>query len=218
MSGKASSWAGREGVAYWSSIWSSPVRCLAIIATTVLVACLAGVTIFAISYPVTSARFPAFEMTYEDMSFTADTRHRHTVVYHLIYESDRNWNQAWVSSTTDDGAGIRTTTNAERLYGPSSSPGYHVPGPWWLVDEQEYIGRGRFLPLAIVASERIGPDKSDDGRAYQVVTITRAGEQTEMRFDAATGIPVRYELRLWGEVVSRHTVTSLVLADGQKIR
>lgn len=218
MSGKTSSWAGREGVAYWSGVWSSPVRRLAIIATTVLVTCLAGVTIFAVSYPVTSARFPAFEMTYEDMSFTADTRHRHTVVYHLIYESDRNWNQARVSTTTDDGIGLRTTTNAERLYGPTSPPGYHFPGPWWLVDEQEYIGRGRFLPLAIVASERIGPDKSDDGRAYQVVTITRAGEQTEMRFDAATGIPVRYELRFWGAVVRRHTVTSLVLANGRKIR
>ena len=201
---------------YWSSVWSSPVRRLAIIATTALVAVLAGITIFAISYPVTSARFPAFEMTYEDMSFTTDTRH--TVVYHLVYENDRNWNQAWVSSTTDDGTGFRTTTNAERLYGPSSPPGYHFPGPWWLVDEQGYIGRGQLLSLAIVASERIGPDKSDDGRAYQVVTITRAGEQTEMRFDAATGIPVRYELRLWGEVVSRHTVTSLVLADGRKIR
>lgn len=217
MSGKASSWAGREGVAYWSSVWSSPVRRLAIITTTALVAVLAGVTIFAISYPVTSARFPAFEMTYEDTSFTADTRH--TVVYHLVYENDRNWNQAWVSSTTDDGTGTRTTTNTEHIYGPSSSPsGYHVPGPWWLVDEQGYIGRGQLLSHAIVTSEKLGPDKSDDGRAYRVVTITRAGEQTEMRFDAATGIPVRYELRFWGEVVSRHTVTSLVLANGQKIR
>ena len=214
MSRKLGSRAGREAVAYWSSVWSSPVRRLAIIASAALVACLAGVTIFA----VTSARFPAFEMTYEDMSFTADTRHRHTVVYHLIYESNRNWNQAWVSSTTDDGIGIRTTTNAERLYGPSSPPGYHFPGPWWFVDEQEYIGHGRSLPLAIVASERIGPDKSDDGRAYRVVTITRAGEQTEMRYDPATGIPVEYKLGFWGEVVRRHTVTSLVLANGQKIR
>ena len=216
MSRKLSSRTRREVVAYWSSVWSTPLRRIAIITTTALLACLVGITILAISYPVASARFPAFEMTYEDTWGTTDTRH--TVVYHLIYENDRNWNQAWVSRTTDDDTGIRTTTNAEHLYGPSSPLGYHVPGPWWFADEQEYIGRGRSLPLAVVTSGQVGPDKSDDGRAYRVVTITRGGERTEMCYDAATGIPVKYELRLWGEVVRRHTVTSLVLADGQTIR
>ena len=216
MSRKSSSRTWREVDGYWSGVWGNPLRRIAIITTTALLACLAGITILAVSYPVTSARFPAFEMTYEDTTGTTDTRH--TVVYHLVYENDRAWKQAWVSSTTDDDTGIRTTTPSVRVYGPTSVPGYHSPGPWWFADEQELIGRGRSMPLAIVKSERIGPDKSDDGRAFRVVTITRVGEQTEMRFDAATGIPVKYEFRFWGEVVRRHTVTSLVLADGQTIR
>ncbi len=175
-----------------------------------------GLMTIATCYPVTAARFPAFAMTYEVTTWTADAKR--TDVYHHIYENDRMWKQAWVRSTEYNHPGTaQTTTSTKLVYGSSAVPGYHIPGPW-LASEQSYLGRGHRLPFAVVTQQRVPAAEADHGRAVRVVTITSHDEQTEIRFDAGTGIPVRYEERVWSAVVRRHVVTSLMLATGQTIR
>ena len=179
-----------------------------------------GIGAIAISYHVPPARFPAFNMTYEithDAGISTNG-YQHigttTRIYHLIYEHDDRWKEAWVRTITTTDTGTTTRTAPTLVYEHSwpSADGTHVPGRWFWT-EQQFIGRGRIARGAVWTQEQVG--------AEHVVTITRVSRakfETEMRFDAATGIPVIFEERVWGRVVWRLAVTSLVLADGRRIR
>ena len=158
----------------------------------------------------TVERFPAFDMT------RSVTTQAGTDVLRLVYTDHLTWRETVVSSTADpsragDYQELRNGVFTQSVRGETitSEPGvgYRVPGPW-LVDEQWFTNRASAAGAALATYTT----DSDIG-----LSLAKGSQQTDIRFDSDTGIPVSFKVTDSGVVVEHHQITSLT-SGGRTIR
>ena len=156
-------------------------------------------------------RFPAFEMT---RSVTTAVG---TDVLRLVYTDHETWKETVVSSTSDPSRagdyqelrdGVFTVFARGETFTSDPGLGYRVPGPWF-VDEEWLARRAAAAEGVTLTRHAVGSDTT--------LVLATGEDRTEVRFDAATGIPVSFKVFDSGVLVQHHQVTSLV-SGGQTIR
>lgn len=164
--------------------------------------------------------FQAFTMIREETTMDGVTR-----TYEFVYEDDFTWKHTLLTHDSDprsligpgytvehrDGKMIWTVAG-ETHSDAAPTDGFHKPGRW-LENPSTLMGwaSARGSPVSIAQRSA-----TDDLTHH--FTMNDGGYQHTFQFHAETGIPMHYEQHLRDKLLVRHTVVSLVLANGEKLR